>query len=528
VIPVSSDPLRRPFREHIALGRSELTPSKVFQFAACLAATIAFARPVEAHPLGNFTINHLVKVGESEGIVGLRYVLDMAEIPTFQVMRARDASGKMSGAELHSWALDEARDVAPSIEVRADGTRLTLEAGTPAASTRPGAGGLPTLYWVETYRAPIPPGTTRLTVRDESYAGRIGWKDIVVGAATEPTDELRHYPSALLGSPRDVTSATAIVTKAGLRVASGATDAAVAELPGASQIKSNALSDMLARGTSNPWIVLITLLAAVGLGALHAAEPGHGKTLLAVSLVGARATPKQALLLAIGLTAAHTAGVIILGGLLLVAARWIVPEAIYPWITLVSGAAVAILGAGALARFIHTRRGAAHAYGGDTRSHDLDHDHGHDHGLAGDEALTFRGVMLVAMSGNIAPCPAALVVLLAALALHEVAYGIAVVIAFSVGLAAILTGLGIALVRGAACIARKPAFDSIATYAPLASACVISVIGAVMFGQGAAASAFGAPPVTAAVLVLTAIAAYALSPGHAHAHHHAHDRAGAQ
>jgi nickel/cobalt exporter len=509
-----------------------LTPSRVLQFAACLVAAVALATPAAAHPLGNFTINHLVKVGELGGVVSARYVLDMAEIPTFQVMRARDASGRLSDAELRSWSLDEARDIARSLEVSADGKRLTLEATTATASTRPGAGGLPTLYWVTTYRAQMPSGATHLTVRDESYAGRIGWKDILVGAATEPTDELRHYPSALLGSPRNVTLVTAIVTKTGLRAASSTTDAAVVSSAGASQIRSNALSDMLARGTSNPWIVVITLLAAVGLGALHAAEPGHGKTLLAVSLVGSRATPKQALLLAVGLTAAHTAGVIVLGGLLLVAARWIVPEAIYPWITLVSGSVVAILGAGALARFIRARRGIAHAHGDDARSddHDHDHDHRHDRGFAGEQALSFRGVMLVAMSGNIAPCPAALVVLLAALALHEVAYGIAVVVAFSVGLAAVLTGLGIALVRGAAWISRKPAFETIATYAPLASACVISVIGAVMFAQGAAASAFGAPPVAAALLVLTAIVAYALSPGHLNAHRHSHiyDHGGAR
>src|ERR1700730_6026253 len=345
-----------------------------------------------------------------------------------------------------------------------------------------------------------------------------------MGAAPEPTDELRHYPNALLGSPRGVTSIAAVVTKAGLRAASSATASVAIASPSASQIRSNALSDMLARGSANPWIVLLTLLAAVGLGALHAAEPGHGKTLLAVSLVGARATPRQALFLAVGLTIAHTAGVIVLGGLLLVAARWVVPEAIYPWITIVSGAAVAILGAGALARFIRARRGAAYGHGGDRHSHGHthDHDHAHDRALPGDQALSFRGVMLVAMSGNIAPCPAALVVLLAALALHEVAYGIAVVVAFSVGLAGVLTGLGIALVRGAAWISRRPAFDTVTAYAPLVSAGVISVIGAVMLGQGAAASGLGAPPVTVAVLALTAIVAFAFSPGHVHAQGQAH------
>jgi nickel/cobalt transporter (NicO) family protein len=327
----------------------------------------------------------------------------------------------------------------------------------------------------------------------------------------------------LLGSPRDVAAAQMTMTATGAWAVTDMTTESAAA-PVVSQIKSNALSDMLAKGTSNPIVVILTLLAAVGLGALHAAEPGHGKTLLAVSLVGARATPKRALLLAVGLTVAHTAGVLLLGAVLLVAARWIVPEAIYPWITLLSGAAVAVLGATALARFIRARRAAGHHHEGDRAHHGHDHDraHGHDHGVRGDAPLSFRGVMIVAMSGNIAPCPAALVVLLAALALHEVGYGLAVVVAFSVGLAAVLTGLGIALVRGAAWISTRPLFDKAAAYAPLASACVISVIGSVMLGQGAAAGAFAAPPLAVTLLTLTAIVAFAVSPGHAHAHAHDH------
>ena len=493
----------------------------------------AVPAPAVAHPLGNFTINHLVEFDARRGPAHVRYVLDMAEIPTFEVMRARSATADMDGAALRAWAHDEIAQVAPALDVEADGARLPLVPSAARATTRPGAGGLPTLYWVVDFRVAVPAHARRVTITDGSFPGRIGWKDVVVAPATEPTHELRHYPSALLGSPRAVTSAAIAygASGAGVRTAAatGSDDA-----PAQSQARSNALSDMLARGTANPWIVLLTLLAAIGLGALHAAEPGHGKTLLAVSLVGARATPRQALLLAVGLTVAHTAGVIALGCALLVAARWIVPEAIYPWITLLSGGAVALLGATALARFVRARRGAGHAHAGLAHAghgHDLsgrhahdhghDHDHGHQHHApAGDQPLSFRGVMLVAMGGNVAPCPAALVVLLAALALHEVAYGIAVVLAFSIGLAAVLTGLGIALVRGAAWIAKRPAFDALASYAPLASACVISVIGAVMLGQAAAAGMFAAPPAAITALALAAIAGFAFSPGHAHAHLH--------
>ena len=101
--------------------------------------------------------------------------------------------------------------------------------------------------------------------------------------------------------------------------------------------------------------MLGALLLAIALGALHALEPGHGKTLLAVSLVGARATPRQAVILAVALTVAHTAGVLALGFVVLAATRWIVPEQIYPWITLASGLFVTVLGARAVAREVRKR-----------------------------------------------------------------------------------------------------------------------------------------------------------------------------
>jgi ABC-type nickel/cobalt efflux system permease component RcnA len=488
-------------------------------------ALIAYA-PASAHPLGNFTINHLVKVDARTSEMHVRYVLDMAEIPTFQTMRARTESGSMDAAQLRAWAHDEIGAIEPSLDVEADGRRLALSPADPHVSTRPGAGGLPTLYWVEDFNSRLATRPQHITVSDESFPDRIGWKDIVVAPATEPTDELRHYPSALLGSPRELTS-VAIDFAGGIErvtaVASTRAQAQSSNQP--SQVRSNALSDMLARGTSNPWFVILTLLAAIGLGALHALEPGHGKTLLAVSLVGARATPKQALLLATGLTVAHTAGVLLLGVALLVAARWIVPETVYPWVTFGSGLIVAALGASSLARLVRARRGSAHEHGhanSDDHGHNHPHDHAHSLGVEGDAPLSFRGVMLAAMSGNIAPCPAALVVMLAALTLHEIGYGVAVVVAFSIGLAAVLTGLGIALVRGATWLSKRPLFDSAAAFAPLVSACVIAIIGAVMLGQSASAGLIEASPVMVTLLALAGIAAVALAPGHSHVHGHSH------
>ncbi|MDQ6779818.1 MAG: hypothetical protein M3Z37_01515, partial [Candidatus Eremiobacteraeota bacterium] len=149
-----------------------------------------------------------------------------------------------------------------------------------------------------------------------------------------------------------------------------------------------------------------------------------------------------------------------------------------------------------------------------------DHQHGH-HVVAGVAPLSFKSVVLIAMSGNVAPCPAALVVLLTALTLHQVAYGLLVVVAFSIGLAAVLTGLGIAVVHGASWLAGRRGLDRIAQYGPLLTAVVICVIGTVMFGKSAQ-SVLQTPLLPVILLVLAAIAGYALAPGHVHTHEHAH------
>ncbi len=486
--------------------------------AALLAASFAmWCAPACAHPLGNFTINHLVKLRQSGGGLNVRYVLDMAEIPTFEVMRARNADATFDRSEMQAWATDEIAVVVSGLDVESDGRSLPLAPiGRPLARTRPGAGGLPTLYFVEDFHVALR-AESPVTISDRTYPDRIGWKDIVVSPTREPTAELTHYPTALLSSPRDVTAATLVHTETGAWVAAAATpdSAPQAATSAPSQLRSNALADMLARGPSGALVVALTLLAAIGLGALHALEPGHGKTLLAVSLVGARATAKQAIALAAALTISHTAGVVALGLALLVAAHWIVPEAVYPWVTVVSGLVVVWLGGGALARAFHAR---AHAAEGHAHGHDHGHGHDHAHGIAADRPLSFRSVVLIAMSGNVAPCPAALVVMLAALALHQVAYGIVIIIAFGIGLAAVLTGLGLALVHGTAWIARSKTAERFMAYGPLVSASVISVIGAVMLGQGLASGIIRVQPWAVIALTLSAIAGFGMRPVHAHSH----------
>ncbi|MDQ6942370.1 MAG: oligosaccharide flippase family protein [Candidatus Eremiobacteraeota bacterium] len=551
---------------------------RLFRVAGIVAAALfATASAAAAHPLGNFTVNHLSRITSASETVTVRYVLDMAEIPAFALDRSLDAHGTPSRATLTAWAASHAKEIAPQLQLVVDDRSVAL---TPAESTvraRPGAGGLPTLYFTATYHAAAGSGAHRITYRDETEPGRLGWKDVVVGTQTEPTGELLAYPGALLGSPRTRVAIAANIDAAGRIIADDKTvmsdEVAAGAAPATPIARSNALSDILAKGAGDPLIVLGALLLAIALGALHALEPGHGKTLLAVSLVGARATPRQAVILAVALTVAHTAGVLALGFVVLAATRWIVPEQIYPWITLASGLFVTILGARAVAREVRKRLPIAHAHAHvhqEAQPHEHDHahapgqhhhthaehatfvhhhhgdplgEHGHDHAnphdhdhaqlddvaharahaIPGTAPLTFRTAVIAAASGNVAPCPAALVVLLAAISLHRIGYGLALIVAFSVGLAMVLTVLGIAVVRSAAWLVARPQFDRVARFAPLVTASVIALVGAVMVGQGFAAQGIGVSALLVTTLVLVAVAGYAFAwhqhrvPAEAHA-----------
>jgi ABC-type nickel/cobalt efflux system permease component RcnA len=185
-------------------------------------------------------------------------------------------------------------------------------------------------------------------------------------------------------------------------------------------------------------------------------------------LVGQRGTPRHAALLGLVVTATHTVGVFALGAITLLLSRFIVPDQLYPWLNLVSGLLVVVIGASVLrARWRHSR---AHAHGHDHHHHH----HGHEDGLSR------RSLVAVGISGGLLPCPSALVVLLAAISLHRVAFGMLLVVAFSAGLALTITGIGLAalLARGTF---RRLSFNGRAlSLLPTASALVILAAGLLM------------------------------------------------
>ncbi len=237
----------------------------------------------------------------------------------------------------------------------------------------------------------------------------------------------------------------------------------------------------------SPWFLFTAAFIAIGLGGLHALEPGHGKTIVAAYLVGSHGTARHAILLGLIVTASHTAGVFALGAITLYASRYIVPEQLYPWLSVFSGITIAALGCYMLLRRL---TGTA-----------TDHSHtpgtGHQHWIfskrntdedaaenrlrieeAPTKPVSFTQLFTLGITGGIIPCPAALIVLLSAFALHRFGLGFFLIVAFSAGLAAVLIGFGTLMVYARRFMTHLQIDGPLTRrWLPVASSAFITVLG---------------------------------------------------
>ena len=135
------------------------------------------ASPALAHPLGNFSVNHWSGVRVEREAIALRYVIDLAEIPTFQEVQDHGITPEAGHPSLAPYLTRRARALAEGLALELDGRRLPLEPTAREVSFPPGAGGLPTMRIGIDYRAPLDGAGQRLHYRDGNYPGRAGWKD---------------------------------------------------------------------------------------------------------------------------------------------------------------------------------------------------------------------------------------------------------------------------------------------------------------------------------------------------------------
>jgi ABC-type nickel/cobalt efflux system permease component RcnA len=481
------------------------------------------------HPLGNFTVNTHSLIEPSGDHVYVRYVLDLAEIPTVQADERRMAAGT------DAYAADLARELRAGLSLVVGGDRLDLREVGHAISFPDGLGGLKTTRLEIVFDAgPLEAGgPLALSYRDANYPDRIGWHEIVIaptaGAsvqassapATSTSDELRGYPQGELASPLDVREAAAELTPG---TAAGPPPELSDSGPGQAPARTSSASEggfagLISEDDLSTGFILLSLVVAMFWGAVHALSPGHGKAIVSAYLIGTRGTPRHAFYLGAITTVTHTIGVFALGLVTLALSEVIVPEDLYPWMNLVSAILVVAVGVTVLrsrllgwlrprsarARHRHAHghehpddhdhehphdhhHGHGHAHGDGHHHHDQHHGgHGHSHGHghhhhhhAPPEGSGWRGLLAVGISGGLLPCPSALVVLLAAISLHRVGYGLVLIVAFSIGLAATITGIGL-LAIGARRLFARTSFDGpLVRILPAASALVILGVGIAM------------------------------------------------
>jgi ABC-type nickel/cobalt efflux system permease component RcnA len=512
-----------------------MSTSRCLRFVAAVAfAALGVCARADtiASLLGNFTINQFSRIAISERAVDVRYSVVFGQLPALRELHLADADGDgvTTDAEREARGRDIAASLASQLHVAVDGEPVALHVVRSATSLPGEQGGFSLRVDVDFVGAlPRASASARsFTFGNDAYAGRFGWQEIVVetapGIAVYDTDAFSTSLTNGLTESLSELPATGPLAERSVHLAyregrpppgaqtisprpgTHAPERAMSRSEGNSlQRATRRIVELASAPDVAPHVALWALLAAMLLGAVHAFSPGHGKTVVGAYLIGSRATARHAAFLGLTVTVTHTIGVYALGFATLAASAYVLPERILPILGFVSGLLVLGMGVALVAqrwpaarvalrnrsgfrtlapksgRFVLAAVDHAHTAAGW-------HSHGgtwHTHlppGASGD-AVTWRSLLALGVSGGLVPCPSAMVLLLAAVALNKTAFGLALVVAFSLGLAATLSAIGFALLYARSRLPQGSRSARWVRVVPLASAAVIVLVGlALCFG----------------------------------------------
>ena len=528
-------------------------------FVAAFCASL-FVNLLSAHPMGNFSVNHYARIQPQEGGAEVLYVIDLAEIPTFELLQKWNLQAASPQQVLESRARQEARGWLRNLNItigarpaepRFESARMTLADGV---------GGMKVMR-VET-RFSVKGGPGKLEYEDRNYPDRAGWKEIVFGTGPDKSQALTAYPAdPTVPQPQDLRASVELVGGNSLSprpaVISQAAPAPAVEQPKpqpqgeqtsapqpaatsatpaqpesmGSLKRGDYLSRVLHGGEITFGVGLVCLLVAFGLGAMHAFEPGHGKTMVAAYLVGSRGTPKHAVFLGLMTTFTHTVSVFLLGFVTIFLSHYIMPEKMTRVLGVISGLSIVWIGGWMLYRRSrkllavpahhhhhhdhhrhdhdhshkavpvaahghhehghdhdhhhhdhHHDHGHSHAHGDHDHGHSHDHDHAHPHHHMPEGDITMASLIGLGASGGLVPCPAALILLLTCISLGRPGFGVLLLLAFSVGLAIVLmsTGLVVLYAKNLLPERHRNSESGFMRAMPVVSAAIIVVVGVVM------------------------------------------------
>jgi nickel/cobalt exporter len=474
-----------------------------------------------AHPMGNFSVSHFTRFDVGKKVVNVTYVLDLAEIPTYQLMRDWNldpaADAKIPQETLNEKAMAQAQEWIKNLDFTSSGDRILPKLQHTTIKLSDGAGGMHVSRIESALRLENVQG--KLAFEDRNYPDRAGWKEIVITSSdgtpiiqasqsgADHSKALTEYPSdPTLTPPQDlraniewhvdtpvmVTKIVPIEQPAAPATQAATTTPSATPKPATGEVtKGDYLSRMLSQHDIPFNMMLIGIAVAFAFGALHAKSPGHGKTMVAAYLVGSRGTMKQAAFLGGMVTLTHTISVFILGLVTLAFAKYLAPEKLVTWLGVASGISIVLIGATLFYKRLRTlRHGHSHAHHHHhhhDHAHDHAHTHDHDHGPHGhshvpEGEVSLKSLIALGASGGMVPCPSALVLLLISISLGHVGLGLLLLISFSLGLAGVLMAIGMLVIYAKQWLpdpvktSQHPAFRLI----PVFSAFVILCIGLVM------------------------------------------------
>ena len=244
-------------------------------------------------------------------------------------------------------------------------------------------------------------------------------------------------------------------------------------------MNNDLLKEIMYYDRLSPTLIILVLIVAFILGAIHALSPGHGKSLMAAYLIGTKGRIRDAITLALTLTISHVFTVLVVGFLALFLADFFLPETISKWFGLCSGIAILFIGLWLfISRYRVLKRGnnkyflnnfhkhsheqnnvSKHIHPKNIQQHSNlvpckpEHEH-HTHNHY-DSNLSIWSNIAVGISGGVVPCPKAIVILLLAISLHKITLGIIIILVFSLGLAFTLVILGIVVVKASFLLKRR-------------------------------------------------------------------------
>ncbi|MDQ2946090.1 MAG: hypothetical protein M3Y27_09135 [Acidobacteriota bacterium] len=374
---------------------------------------VLIASVAQSHPMGNFSVSHYTRIEVKARAVDIIYVLDLAELPTFDLFRQWGLERTSPPADLQRKTVEQARTWAGNLMILSDGRPVKPKFVKADLVVADGAGDLPIARITSHLRLDVAPG--KLEYEDRNFAERAGWKEIVIRAAPgvtldhasqgsqERSNALTQYPQdPMVAPPQDLRAALEWTSPAPVFVAekpkaapvpvsvitpipqphvaplpSAPATTTAAAAPAGTVVRGDYLSRLLHQRELTMNMMIIAVLVAFVLGAAHALTPGHGKTIVAAYLVGSRGTLKHAAFLGAIVTFTHTISVFLLGLATLFLFQYVMPEKIVQVLGAVSGLSIVAIGGWMMYKRIRGLQPVpVHAH---SHSHDHDHQHEHDH-----------------------------------------------------------------------------------------------------------------------------------------------------